>query len=440
MQKLKSVVCLILPLAMQNVIAAPLTSEVSTLIEGSYIVTFKDPVGVERPFIDAPNLNRKNEKDFVPVPFGEHSTGQSKTEVEKALSLNGKVNRIFDTINAAHILMDTNEAYRLSLDKRVKHVEQERKIYPQATQFNPGWALDRLDQSTTTLNNQYNYTNTGAGRTIYILDTGLALANPAVAAEFGSRASIFYDFNPGGNGNDCFVDAVGNPGHGTQVASVAGGNTKGVAKGVTLKIVKITTGCTDSGGIANGIASFNWLASNAPRGTIANYSYGYNLNSCNTTAFDAALENAVKAAHSAGTIVVTAAGNDGCNTANVSPTNIPEAFVVGATNNSLLGSGRDAKTWFSRTGWNISAFAPGENVNAINPFGNGVSVNGTSFSSPYIAGVFAVACQTAGTYCNSAATADMYNAIRNTGTVGTVSNTNGTPLTGATPRFIWQQW
>lgn len=77
----------------------------------------------------------------------------------------------------------------------------------------------------------------------------------------------------------------------------------------------------------------------------------------------------------------------------------------------------------------------------INQNGTSVSANGTSFSAPYIAGVFAIACQAAGTLCNTASTAaPLYTALRNTGTIGTVTNTNGTALTGATSRFIWQQW
>lgn len=135
------------------------------------------------------------------------------------------------------------------------------------------------------------------------------------------------------------------------------------------------------------------------------------------------------------------AGNDGCDTANYTPTRIAEAFVVGATNNALISSGKDAKASFSRTGFNISAFAPGQAVNLINQSGVPVSVNGTSFSAPYIAGVFAIACQAAGTLCDTAPTAaSSYTALRNTGTIGTVTNTNGTALTGATSRFIRQQW
>ena len=299
------------------------------------------------------------------------------------------------------------------------------------TQNNPGWGLDRLDEQTVVLDNTYNYTNTGAGRILYILDSGLTLSNTVVSAEFGNRASVFWDVN-GGNGSDCH-------GHGTMVSSAAAGNTKGIAKGATLVMAKITTGCTGSATVATAVTAFNWLATNAPAGAIVNYSYGFTAgpNVCNVTMFNTDLENAIKAAHNKGVIVVVAAGNDSCNTANYSPTRIPEAFVVGATNNVLISSAKDAKASFSRTGFNISTFSPGESVSLINQNGTPVAASGTSFSAPYIAGVFAIACQAAGQLCNTATTAaSLYQALRNEGILNTVTNTNGTPLTGATSRFI----
>jgi hypothetical protein len=405
----------------------------SSLIEGSYTVIFKGPTGKEKPFIDKADLSKKDVKGYVAVaPFGEHSTGQRKEDVEKALGLKGKVNRIYDTMNAVHIFMDAKEAYRLSQDKRVKLVEQNHKMTVATTQNSPGWGLDRLDQPTTALNNQYNYTNTGAGRTIYILDTGLDLTQPNVVAEFGGRAANFYDFNVGGTGADC-------NGHGSMVASVAGGNTYGTAKGATLQIVKITDNCSGNSNTGDWSASFNWLATNAPHGTIVNLSSALSDSTCNPV-FEQGLEDAIANAHDAGIIVVIAAGNDICNTADFSTTSLPHAFVVGATDDTRLALGQDAKAWFSSFGWNVSAFAPGQNVDGINQFGNFVSGSGTSFSAPYIAGIFAVACQAVGAYCNTTPTADMYTALRNTGMLGTVTNSDGTPLTGATSRFISQQW
>lgn len=291
---------------------------------------------------------------------------------------------IFETINAAHIKMDAAEADRLRRHPQVLEVEQDRILTAQTTQTNPGWGLDRLDQATPPLNNTYVYSANGAGQTIYILDSGLDVSNAAVAAEFGSRASIIYDVN-GGAGYDC-------EGHGTKVASAAGGNTKGVAKGASLVIAKILTGCTKNFDESTVIMALNWLAANAPRGTIANLSLGYYdlSGTCNGFFFSMSLENAIIAAYNAGIIVVVAAGNDGCDTARNSFTRLPQEFVAGATDSSRLGYGQDAKASYSRTGLNISTFAPGTNVPLIDQNGLPVTVSGT-------------------------------------------------PLTGATSRFIWKQ-
>lgn len=295
--------------------------------------------------------------------------------------------------------MDSEEAYRLSLDERVVSVEQDMTITAVAgTQSNPGWGLDRLNSSTAALNNFYSYTNNGAGQTIYILDSGLNVGTPSVTTEFGGRASIFYDFNSGGTGtgNDCL-------GHGSQVASAAAGSRFGVARGATLNIVKITQGCTGNSNLSDSVTAFNWLAANATAGTIVNWSHGIEapstLNQNNDpiftcgTASNTALEDSIRAAHNAGIIVVVAAGNDGCNTANYSPTNIPEAFVVGATQNNLLNVGEDALATFpgnggtgngaTRIGWNISTFAPGKDVTLLSHIdGYQVTTSGTSFSAP----------------------------------------------------------
>lgn len=380
--------------------------------------------------IDPPDESQRGTGN---IPFGEPSTKQSKENLAGMMGLRGEVLAILETINAVHVMMDEDEAERWRKDDRVEYVEQDMIITSGTTQSNSGWGLDRLDEISVTLDNTYVYTNTGAGRKIYILDTGLDLSNPTVAAQFGGRASVIWDVN-GGTGADC-------NGHGTQVSSAAAGSTKGIAKGATVIMSKITSGCTGSSSISTSVTAFNWLAANEAAGTITNWSQGFNNPGCSNPTISTSLENSIIAAHNKGIIVVVAAGNDSCNTANYSPTRIPQAFVVGATNNQLISSGKDAKASFSRTGTNISAFAPGESVALLNFNGVSVTNSGTSFSAPYIAGIFAVACQAAGTFCNTATNATtLYDALRNTGIIGTVTNTNGTPLTGATSRFIVQQW
>jgi hypothetical protein len=67
--------------------------------------------------------------------------------------------------------------------------------------------------------------------------------------------------------------------------------------------------------------------------------------------------------------------------------------------------------------------------------------SGTSFAAPYIAGVFAIGCQATAPFCSlsTSATGTIYDALRNTGAIGTVTNPDGSALTGATSRFIWKQ-
>ncbi len=431
-------------IGLTTAIAISTTSVYASFVKDSYIVTFKKSAKMEVPLIYPPNKMNRGK-----VPFGEHSSGQSKEQLADQLELNGKVLSIYDTINAANIEMTADEAHKLSFDKRVLRVQQDR-VLTSNLQNNPGWALDRLDEQTPALDNTYNDTpNTGAGRTIYILDSGLDLANANVVAEFtspppvGNRASVIWDVN-GGTGADCF-------GHGTQVASVAAGNTYGAAKGATIIAAKITNDtpipCIGDTTISTSIDAFNWLATNVPAGTIVNWSYGFRDTGCSNTFIDIDLEASIQAAHNAGVIVVVSAGNDACDTANYSPTRIAEAFVVGATSQNRITlppplTPEDEKAWFSRTGSNISTFAPGESVLALDFDGTQTTLNGTSFAAPYIAGIFAVACQVAAPFCDTATSAaPLYQALRNTGQIGTVTNTGGGALpAGTTSRFIWKQW
>lgn len=224
--------------------------------------------------------------------------------------------------------------------------------------------------------------------------------------------------------------------------------------------------------VSNVVAALDWLAGNSLRGTIVNMSLvisNSNFN-CQNAYYDIAFENAVKAAYNNGLIVVVAAGNDGCNTANFSPTRIPEAFVVGATGKAGFDKNapKDARAIWpkpnnypagakleSRIGANISAFAPGDQVRFMDANG-GISNGGvgTSTATPHIAGIFAIACEASAPFCDttnpSTNAGPIYSALRaaadntynNTVPVNTVAEIDGiSNLPNNTPpRFIRQQW
>jgi hypothetical protein len=125
------------------------------LIDNSYIVTFRASTS-RVPSLIVPPVPRQTGIGLTNAPkFGENGTGQSKEALAAALGLHGTVVSIFETTNAAHINMDAAEAARLSQRPEVVRVEQNVRTTTAATQFNPGWGLDRLDQTGTLLNQQY---------------------------------------------------------------------------------------------------------------------------------------------------------------------------------------------------------------------------------------------------------------------------------------------
>jgi len=75
----------------------------SEFIEGSYLLTFKEPTSGEESFVKA----------------------HSKEEIAQLLQINGQIESIFETINTIHVFMDAEEAARLSNDSRVLNVEQD---------------------------------------------------------------------------------------------------------------------------------------------------------------------------------------------------------------------------------------------------------------------------------------------------------------------------
>lgn len=410
------------------------------VVPGSFVVTFVPSTAQRRsPVVSIEERERALGRRPTPPNFGEHSTGQDRAELAKTLGLkNGKVHRIFDAINAVHVLADADEAETLRNDPRVLVVEPDRMLAPEATaQVNPGWGLDRLDQTHTALNNQYVYTYNGTGQTIYVLDTGLNLANTRVAAEFGGRATLVWDYS-GGSGYDCY-------GHGTWVASAAAGATYGTAKGAKVKVVRISGDCVGGGSTSSLIvAALNNVASVAARGDIINLSFGAkNEDKSCTPIYDTAQENAVKAAYNKGIVVVTSAGNDGCDVKNFPVKRLAEAFVVGATNKTRFAYNQDARRESSRYGSNIAGFAPGQLVATLNHDGTPLTVSGTSFSAPYVAGLLASVCQAIAPHCQTAANGVVYQGFKSAhGITGTVVEPNGTALPAGTPSrfFVRNGW
>jgi hypothetical protein len=257
---------------------------------------------------------------------------------------------------------------RLLRSPLVQAVAQDGVVRVSTVQPNAPWNLDRIDQRDLPLNSTFDYAPTGAGVTAYVIDTGIRYDHD----EFGGRASLGVDVVGGlaSPGNDC-------DGHGTHVAGTIGGATYGVAKGVTLKSVRVFD-CSGAGPWSDVIAGVDWVTANHVGPAVANMSLGgSNYGPANT-----AVANSI----AAGVVYVVSAGNDHADACSQSPASVSPALTVGSSDEL------DRRSSFSNWGPCVDLFAPGSNIESASHAGPSLvaELSGTSMASPHVAGVAAL--------------------------------------------------
>ena len=284
---------------------------------------------------------------------------------------------------------------QLEADPNVAYIEQDQWMRADATQTGATWGIDRVDQRNLPLSGTYTYTNTGAGVTAYIIDTGINTTHN----EFGGRASVGYDaIGDGRNGIDC-------NGHGTHVSGTVGGTTYGIAKSVTLKAVRVLD-CSGSGSNSGVIAGVDWVTANHSGASVANMSLGGGAST--------ALDNAVTNSINSGVSYAIAAGNSNKNACNYSPARTPSAMTVGATTST------DARASYSNYGACLDLFGPGSSITSSWIGSNSATntISGTSMATPHVAGVAALYLQSNPT----ASAATVRNALVANATSGKVTS------------------
>ena len=284
---------------------------------------------------------------------------------------------------------------QLQADPNVAYIEQDQVMTADATQTGATWGIDRTDQRNLPLSGTYTYANTGAGVTAYIIDTGINTTHN----EFGGRASVGYDaIGDGRNGIDC-------NGHGTHVSGTVGGVTYGIAKGVTLKAVRVLD-CAGSGSNSGVIAGVDWVTVHHTGASVANMSLGGGAST--------ALDNAVTNSINSGVTYAIAAGNSNRNACNFSPARTSSAITVGATTST------DARASYSNYGACLDLFGPGSSITS-SWIGSNTATNtisGTSMATPHVAGVAALYLQSN----PGASAASVRNALVANGTTGKVTS------------------
>lgn len=203
----------------------------------------------------------------------------------------------------------------------------------------------------------------GSGVKVAILDTGVT-ANSA----FNSSISSINLVDPPANASE-------QNGHGTAVASMIIGKdalTPGVAPGAQIVSVRIANdnGQSDSFLLAKGI-----VAAVDAGASLINISMG-------SFGDSALVRNAIEYARARGSLIVAASGNNGLAQV-TNPAANDGVIAVGAVD--ALGNHLD----FSNSGDSIAISAPGYGVNAAWTGDQAMSVSGTSFSAPIVAGSIA---------------------------------------------------
>ncbi|HYH81659.1 MAG TPA: S8 family serine peptidase [Longimicrobium sp.] len=264
-------------------------------------------------------------------------------------------------------------AARLDLvrsDPRVKLVEKDgpvQLIAPVHVQAKPGggggvqstpWGITRVGGA-----------GDGTGKTAWILDTGVDLANADLNTS--KACHTYFAGNSPSDGN----------GHGTHVAgTIAARNNAidvvGVAAGAYVCSVRVL-GNSGSGsweGIVNGV---NFVASRGGNGDVANISLG-------GSGSNATLENAIRDAAARGIKFVLSAGNSGANTANYTPARLNASNVYTI---SAIDSNGCMPSWSNWGNPPVDYAAPGVSVVSLRRGGGTTSMSGTSMAAPHVAGI-----------------------------------------------------
>ena len=303
--------------------------------DGDYIVTFAKDVAVDKEIKSAPGRSISTKFTYKSV------------------------------LNGFAATLSAEQACAFAKRPNIESVELDGVVSIEATQSNPTWGLDRIDQSTKPLSNTYIYTSSGLGVTAYVIDTGIQSSHPDL---IGAVAPGFSAIK--GGTEDC-------NGHGTHVAGTIGGDTYGVAKDVTLIPVRVLN-CRGSGTTSGVIAGVDWVKTNylANRTiSVANMSLGGGV----SAALDAAVSNLILA----GVTVVVAAGNSSTDACNSSPARVASAITVAASDSN------DLFATFSNRGTCVDVIAPGVSITSDWMKSAIKTISGTSMASPHVAGVAA---------------------------------------------------
>ncbi|MGE5690781.1 MAG: S8 family serine peptidase [Pseudomonadota bacterium] len=299
----------------------------------------------------------------------------------------------------------------LERDPSVRYVEENRRVsldaVPNDPQFGSLWGLHNTGQAVGYFPGTPDAdidapeawdVSTGAGVTVAVVDTGVDLSHPDLAANAWTNQREVPGNRVDDDGNGYVDDVHGwdfyeddatpqdGHGHGTHVAGTVaavadnGVGVAGVAPRARLMALRMM-GPDGVGSTADAVEALLYAAANGA--VVANASFG-------DTEDSQALRDAVAVADADGMLVVAAAGNDGSDN-DVDPRypaaiDAPNLVAVAATDNG------DDLAWFSNVGAaSVDLGAPGASILSTWPGGRYQWLDGTSMAAPHVSGAAALA-------------------------------------------------
>jgi subtilase family protein len=237
----------------------------------------------------------------------------------------------------------------------------------------------------------------GEGVVVASLDTGVDATHPDLAGSWRGGSNSWFD--PYGQHPTTPTDLNG---HGTSTMGVivggsAGGTAIGVAPGATWVAARIfnDSGAATTSGIH---AAFQWLLdpdgdpATADAADVVNNSWDSSIPGCDYT-----FQPDLQAVRAAGILPIFAAGNGGPSAGtSFSPSNLPEAVAVGATDNAdviAASSSRGPASCGGSTDVFPDVVAPGVGIHTTERSGLYADLSGTSMAAPHVTGTIALLLQ-----------------------------------------------
>ena len=278
------------------------------------------------------------------------------------------------TLNGFAAKLNQRQVEMLERDDRVKYIEQDQMI----TLGKPSWAGGGGGDPVSGQETPWGITRvnggfSGAGKTAWIIDSGIDLDHPDLNVDVARSKSFL-----GGKDTDDPNDANG---HGTHVAGTIAAidNSEGVigvAAGAQVVSVRVLDR-RGSGSYSGVIAGVEYVGVNGNKGDVANMSLGGGV----SATLDAAV---VSASNNKGVIFCIAAGNDSGDANNHSPARANGPYIVTVS----ASDSNDNFASFSNYGNPpIDWCAPGVSIKSTWKDGAYNTISGTSMATPHVAGV-----------------------------------------------------